>query len=92
MRTLVVFCVAVAFLAAAAAAATTNETAWRRVEDIAAEWELPVDAAGELLYTTAISPGALRFNGQSCVGGRCAGNGGRGYQGRGCYRVNGCQG
>ncbi|KAF0931935.1 hypothetical protein E2562_007119 [Oryza meyeriana var. granulata] len=89
-RAFVLLCAAVALLSMAAA--STNETAWERVEDLAAEWELPVETAGELLDANAIEPGALRPNRQSCVGGGCAANGGGGYHGRGCNRVLGCHG
>ncbi|KAL5214204.1 hypothetical protein ABZP36_003356 [Zizania latifolia] len=98
---LVVLCAAVTILAMAGAGeAVANGTAWQRIEDAAVEWELPVDAelhrrigsaaAGELLYANAIGPGALVPNRQSCAGGRCAGNGGGGYSGRGCYKIFGC--
>ncbi|KAL5214427.1 hypothetical protein ABZP36_003579 [Zizania latifolia] len=55
-----------------------NGTAWQRIEDAAAEWELPVDselhrrigsaAAGELLYANAVGPGALVPTRPSCAG------------------------
>ncbi|KAL5215065.1 hypothetical protein ABZP36_004304 [Zizania latifolia] len=98
---LVLLCAAVTILAMAGAGeAVANRTAWQRIEDAAAEWELPVDAelhrhigsaaAGELLYANAVGPGALVPNRPSYAGGRCAGNGGRWYSGRGCYKIFGC--
>lgn len=96
---LALLCAAVALLAVAAAAAAAppttakNQTAWRRVEDyLAAEWELPVDTAGELLYASAIRPGggSLIHDQPSCSGGGCAANGGGGYHDRGCIKRYGC--